>query len=470
LKKNSKDNYTSHLKIDIMNTIINQQKQYFNSNITKPVSFRLAQLKKLKSVLKSHEQKLTEAVYNDFQKGNFHTFLTEFAGVYTALNDAIKNLGKWSKIKRASTSMVNFPGSSYIIPEPLGSCLVIGSWNYPINLTLVPAIAAIAAGNTVVIKPSELSAHTSFALADAISANFDPSFLAVIQGGVDETTDLLSQPFDKIFFTGSVSVGKIVYQAAAKNLVPVTLELGGKSPLIIAPDANLKTTVRRLVWGKFVNAGQTCVAPDYVMVHDSIKAKFLEILKDEIEKGAFALENENYAQIISHRHFDRLISIIDPKKVVIGGDHDRTKRFISPTVMIDITAEDKVMEDEIFGPILPVLTYENIDQTISFIKSRPKPLSLYLFSESKELRKKIWSELSFGGGMVNDVIMHFVNDPIPFGGVGNSGMGSYHGVAGFNSFSHFKSVMYRPTAFEFPLKYFPFSKLKFRLIKKTFGV
>ena len=366
--------------------------------------------------------------------------------------------------------MVNLPGSSYVIPEPLGCCLVIGSWNYPVNLTLVPAIAAIAAGNTVVIKPSELSEHTSAALAEAISSNFDQSFFAVIEGGINETTELLAQPFDKIFFTGSVLVGKIVYQAAAKNLVPVTLELGGKSPLIIAPDANLKTTVKRLVWGKFVNAGQTCVAPDYVMVHKSIEKEFLETLKNEIEKGVFTLENENYAQVISLRHFDRLVNMIDPAKVFIGGKYDRTKRFISPTVMVEVTADDEVMQDEIFGPILPVLTYEDIDQTISFIKSRPKPLSLYLFSESTSLRKKIWNEVSFGGGMVNDVIMHFVNDPLPFGGVGNSGMGSYHGKAGFNSFSHFKSVMYRPTIFEFPLKYYPFSKLKFTLIKKTFGV
>ncbi|MCF0065598.1 aldehyde dehydrogenase [Dyadobacter chenwenxiniae] len=453
-----------------MKSIIINQKQYFNSNATKPVAFRLEQLKKLRTVLKANEKMLTEAVYKDFQKGSYNTFLTEFAGVYVALNDAIKNVGRWSKIKRAGTSMVNFPGSSYVIPEPLGSCLVIGSWNYPINLTLVPAIAAMVAGNTVVMKPSELSAHTSAALANIISNNFDPSYFAVLEGGVDVTTEALSQPFDKIFFTGSVPVGKVVYQAASKNLVPVTLELGGKSPLIIAPDANLKTTVKRLVWGKFVNAGQTCVAPDYVLVHKSIEIDFLSTLKNEIAKGDFFLENDNYAQIISEKHFDRLTSMIEPTKVFIGGNHDRSKRFIAPTVLVNVTEDDKIMADEVFGPILPVMIYENIDDAITFIKARPKPLSLYLFSESSSLRKKIWGEISFGGGMVNDVLMHFVNESLPFGGVGNSGMGNYHGEAGFKTFSHFKSVIHRPTLLEFPLKYFPFTKLKFALIKKAFGV
>jgi aldehyde dehydrogenase (NAD+) len=461
---------SNRLKYINMKELINQQKQYFNNNTTKPLGFRIEQLKKLRTVLKDHEQEITDAVFKDFRKGSYNTFITEFAGVYVALNNAIKNVRRWSKLKRARTSMVNFPGKSYIIPEPLGCCLVISSWNYPVNLALVPVIAAIAAGNTVVLKPSELSAHTSAALSKIISSNFDSSFFAVVEGGVKETTEILAQPFDKIFFTGSVPVGKIVYQAAAKNLIPVTLELGGKSPLIIAPDANLKTTIKRLVWGKFVNAGQTCVAPDYVLVHESIIKSFLSALKEEITKSDFALEKDNYAQIISEKHYDRLINLIEPAKVFIGGNNDRTKKLISPTVLINVSEDDKVMEDEIFGPILPILTYSNIDEAISFIKSRPKPLSLYLFSESNCLRKKIWNEVSFGGGMVNDVLMHFVNESLPFGGVGNSGMGSYHGEAGFKTFSHYKSVIRRPTLFEFPLKYYPFGKLKLTLIKKAFGV
>jgi aldehyde dehydrogenase (NAD+) len=453
-----------------MKALINQQKQYFNSNATKPITFRIEQLKKLRFVLKSYEPELTNAIFKDFQKASFNTFLTEFSGLYTDLDKSIKKVRKWAKIKRVGTNMLNFPSRSYIMPEPLGVSLIIGAWNYPINLTFAPAIAAIAAGNTVVLKPSELATHTSAVLAKMIRSNFDPSFLAVVEGGVDETTELLAQPFDKIFFTGSIPVGRIVYEAAAKNLVPVTLELGGKSPLIVAPDANLKITVKRLVWGKFVNAGQTCIAPDYVLVHKSIEKDFLETLKKEIELGQFSLENKNYAQIISEKHLDRLINLIDPEKVFVGGEYDRSKRLLVPTVLTNISEEDKVMEDEIFGPILPVLTYDDLDSAIAFVKARPKPLALYLFSESSTLPKKIANELSFGGGSVNEVLMHFSNDALPFGGVGNSGMGNYHGEAGFKSFSHYKSLVRKPTLFELPLKYFPYSNWKFTMIKRVMGL
>ena len=453
-----------------MKALIHQQKQYFNSNATKPLSFRIEQLKTLKSVLKSYEQELTDAVFKDFQKGRFNTFLGEFSGLYSDLNKAIKNVRKWAKIKRVGTNMVNFPARSYIMPEPLGVSLVIGAWNYPINLTLVPAIAAIAAGNTVVLKPSELTTHTSAVLAKMVKSNFDPSFFAVVEGGIEETTELLAQPFDKIFFTGSIPVGKIVYQAAAKNLIPVTLELGGKSPVIVTADANLKIVVKRLVWGKFVNAGQTCIAPDYVLVHKSIEKKFLEILKQEIELGQYSLENQNYAQVISEKHLDRLIDLIEPEKVFVGGEYDRSKRLLAPTVLTNVSGDDKVMEDEIFGPILPVLNYEDIDRAIAFIKSRPKPLALYLFSESSFIRKKVFNELSFGGGSVNEVLMHFINDELPFGGVGTSGMGSYHGEAGFKTFSHYKSLIRKPTLFELPLKYFPYKNWKFSMIKRVMGL
>ncbi len=453
-----------------MKSLIDQQKQYFNSNATKPFSFRIEQLKKLKAVIKNYEQELTDAIFKDFQKGSFNTFLSEFSGLYVDLDKSIKNVRKWGKVKRVGTNMVNFPASSYIMPEPLGVCLIIGAWNYPINLTLAPAIAAIAAGNTVVLKPSELAAHTSAVLSKMIRLNFDPSFIAIVEGGVKETTALLEQPFDKIFFTGSVSTGRIVYQAAAKNLTPVTLELGGKSPLIVAPDANLKICVKRLVWGKFVNAGQTCIAPDYVLVHKSIEKDFLAMLKKEIELAQLSLDNQNYAQIISEKHFDRLVNLIEPEKVFMGGSYDRSKRLVEPTVLTNVSVGDKVMEDEIFGPILPVLTYDDLDNTISFIKSRPKPLALYLFSESSVLRKKILREVSFGGGSTNEVLMHFSNDQLPFGGVGASGMGSYHGEAGFKSFSHFKSFIQKPTLFELPLKYFPYTRWKFGMIRRVIGV
>jgi aldehyde dehydrogenase (NAD+) len=336
-----------------MKAIIEQQRQYFNRRETRPVEFRIEQLKKLKLVLKSYEQELTEAVYKDFQKGSFNTFLTEFTGLYSELDNAIKNVKKWAKIKRLPTNILNSPGGSYQIAEPLGVCLVIGAWNYPINLAIGPAIGAIAAGNTVVVKPSELTVHTTTVLAKMIRENFNPSFLTVVQGGIAETTDLLAQKFDKIFFTGSVPVGRIVYQAAVQHLTPVTLELGGKSPLIIAEDANLKIVIKRLAWGKFVNAGQTCVAPDYVYVHKDIEKKFLDMLKTEIEQAQFSLKNENYAQIINNKHLDRLIALIDPAKVVVGGKYNRAERTLEPTVLSNISIEDLIMGDEIFGPVLP---------------------------------------------------------------------------------------------------------------------
>jgi aldehyde dehydrogenase (NAD+) len=453
-----------------MEALLSKQRQFFNSNATKSVDFRIAQLRKLKAVIKNCEKELTGAVFKDFQKASFNTIVTEFSGVYNDLDKAIKNVKRWSKSRRVATNMANLPGASRIIPEPLGVCLVIGAWNYPINLNLVPAIAAIAAGNTVILKPSELSAHTSAALAEMIRSNFDPSFLTVVEGGVKETTELLAQSFDKIFFTGSVAVGKIVYQAAAKNLTPVTLELGGKSPLIVTNDANLKIGVKRLVWGKFVNAGQTCVAPDYVLVDKRIEKPFLEALKDEIERGQFSLENENYAQIISEKHFDRLVDLIDPAQVFFGGTYDRSRRVLAPTVLTNVSGEDRIMEDEIFGPILPVLTYENLDSAISFVKSRPKPLALYLFSESSKIRERIFSEVSFGGGAVNDVLVHLGNNELPFGGVGSSGTGSYHGEAGFRTFSHYKSIIRRPTWFEPPLKYYPYRSWKLAIIRQVLGI
>jgi aldehyde dehydrogenase (NAD+) len=449
-----------------MKDIIDLQRQYFNTNITKPAAFRIAQLKKLKRVIKDHETELIDAVYRDFMKGRFNTFLTEFSGLYIELENYIKNVPKWSKIKHAGTNMFNMPATSYQIPEPLGVCLVIGAWNYPVNLSLAPVLAAIAAGNTVILKPSELTAHTSAAIAKMIRSNFDPSFLTVVEGGKQETTALLAENYDKIFFTGSVAVGKIVYQAAAQHLTPVTLELGGKSPAIIAADADLQIIVKRLVWGKFLNAGQTCIAPDYVYVHKAIEQRFLKLLSAEIDNAQFALEKDNYAQIISSKHMERLIGLIDEGKLFKGGRYERETRFFEPTVLTGVSTDDAVMENEIFGPIFPVLSYENIEDVISYVKTRPKPLALYLFTESKDLRKMVLGEVSFGGGAVNEVILQFANDRLPFGGVGQSGVGSYHGEAGFRCFSHYKSILQKPTWFEPTLKYYPYARWKEYLIKK----
>ncbi|HZZ75242.1 MAG TPA: aldehyde dehydrogenase, partial [Puia sp.] len=422
-----------------MNSILEKQKTYFSQNFTKPVDFRIQQLKKLREVLKKEEKLLYDAIYADFGKSNFDTYLTEFAVPYNELDIAISHLKRWAKIKKVRTDMVNFPGSSYIIPEPLGVCLVIGAWNYPINLSLTPMISAIAAGNTVILKPSELTVNTSAALAHIINDHFDSAFLTVVEGGIAETTALLENKFDKIFFTGSASVGKIVYQAAAKYLTPVTLELGGKSPAIIEKDASLSMAARRLVWAKFLNAGQTCVAPDYILVHQSVEKELLEKLKLEIRQSEFSLANGNYVQIINNKNLDRLKDLVDEDKIFFGGQTDQGKRTMSPTILSNVLQTDKIMNEEIFGPVLPVLSYEDLDSAIAFVKSKSKPLSLYLFTNNDVVRKKILSEISFGGGAVNDAVMHFSNSRLPFGGVGHSGMGSYHGKAGFDTFTHYKS-------------------------------
>ena len=457
-------------KNKFMKDILRKQQQYFNSHTTKPLAFRIEQLKKLRTALIRYEQELTQAIYRDFQKGDFNTFLTEFAGLHVELNKAIKEIKRWARVKRVGTNKLNMPAGSYIMPEPLGVCLIISSWNYPVNLTMGPVIGAIAAGNTMIVKPSELAPQTGSILARLVAEYFDPSYFTIVEGGIEEGTALLALPFDKIFFTGSVGVGKIVYQAAAKNLTPVTLELGGKSPLVVAADANLAVCVKRLVWGKFINAGQTCIAPDYVMVDKSIEKPFLDLLQKEITQGHYSLANQNYAQIINEKHFDRLIRLIEPEKVFTGGQFDRASRYLAPTVLINVSPEDKIMEDEIFGPILPVLTYEDINHAITFIKSKPKPLAFYLFSENRSLRDKLWREISFGGGMVNDVLLHFAHDQLPFGGVGQSGTGSYHGEAGFRTFSHYKSFLQKPSWFEFPIKYYPYSGWKLALIKRLIGL
>ncbi len=449
-----------------MNQIVANQRQFFNTHATKNFDFRLKQLKKLEVVLKANEQALYDAIYKDFKKSAFETFTAELALVYNDIKEARKHLNSWGKIKKVGTNFLNSPAKSYIIPEPLGVCLVIGAWNYPYQLTFAPVVAAIAAGNTVVIKPSELSVGTSALMAKLISENYDANFLKVIEGGVAETTELLNQKFDKIFFTGSTQVGKIVYQAAAKNLTPVTLELGGKSPAFITKDCNLKMTVKRLIWAKFLNAGQTCIAPDYVLIHHDIAQKFLELAKAEIIKEHFSFKNDNYVQIINDRHLERLKKILDPEKVYFGGKIDVENRNIEPTILHHVTFEDAVMQEEIFGPILPVIAYDSLDVTIDKVNSLPKPLSCYVFTNNSEDKHKILAEISFGGGAVNEAVMHITNTKLPFGGVGYSGIGNYHGEAGFKCFSHYKSILDKPTWLELPLKYYPHTEFKLKWIKR----
>ncbi len=449
-----------------MNKLVSQQRNYFNTHETKDLKFRLVQLNKLKSVLESNEKLMYEAIYNDFKKSEFDTFVTELALLYHDIKDAKKNLRNWARIKSVGTNMLNFPAKSYIIPEPLGVCLVIGAWNYPYQLTLAPVIAAIAAGNTVIIKPSEMPMNTSRMMAKLINENFNPNYLKVVEGGIPETTELLNQKFDMIFFIGSSQVGKIVYQAAAKHLTPVTLELGGKSPAFVTEDCNLKMTVKRMVWAKFLNAGQTCIAPDYVLVHKSMEKKFLEALKTEIEKEQFSIENGNYTQIINAWNFMRLSDLIDKEKVYFGGEINTSDSIIQPTVIQDVTFEDNIMKEEIFGPILPVVSYTNLEDVIRQVNVNPKPLACYVFSNNRLQKEKIIKEISFGGGAINDSIMHITNSKLPFGGVGNSGIGSYHGKAGFKVFTHYKSILEKSNAFELPLKYYPQTKVKLKWIKR----
>jgi len=449
-----------------MQEIVTKQRQYFNSNQTKDLNFRIEQLKKLKKLLQENEQRMEEAIYADFSKSAFDNYSTEIALLYLEINEAVKKIKKWASRKRVPTDLVNLPGRSYIMPEPLGVTLIIGAWNYPFQLSFAPVIAAIAAGNTVILKPSELPANTSRLMTEIINRNFDPEFFMVVEGGVRETQQLLEQRFDKIFFTGSVPVGRIVYQAAAKHLTPVTLELGGKSPAFILDDKNLNVYVKRLVWAKFVNAGQTCIAPDYILVKRSLKEQFIQQVVVEIKKEQFSLENQNYVQIINEKNMKRLIGYINQDKVVFGGNYDMQTRIIEPTVMDEVSFDDAVMQEEIFGPILPVIPFDSLDEMIAEVKRREKPLSCYVFTQDKKLRDKILHEVSFGGGCVNDAIMHISNNRLPFGGVGESGIGSYHGEYGFRTFSHYKSILDKPTWVEAGLKYFPHSAAKFSLMKK----
>ncbi len=449
--------------------IIKAQRTFFDTNTTKDISFRVKELKRLKHVLQENESLLFDAIYKDFKKSEYETYTTELAIIYQEIDLAVKKVKKWIKKKKVATGVANLPASSYVIPEPYGTILVIGAWNYPYQLSLVPAIAAIAAGCTVILKPSEIPIHTSNAMAQLINQNFDPQFFKVIEGAVQETTALLKNKFDKIFFTGSTSVGKIVYQAAAKHLTPVTLELGGKSPAIITEDVHIDMTAKRLVWAKFLNAGQTCIAPDYILVASSIHNQLLEAVQKYIQKAAYKIENHNYTQIINQRNFNRLLELIDPAKVYYGGESTAQDRIINPTVLTEVSLSDKVMQEEIFGPILPVLAFDSIGDAITIVKKLSKPLSCYIFTTNKTLKNKMLNELSFGGGAVNDAVMYFMEKNLPFGGVGDSGMGSYHGKAGFETFSHYKSILQKSFLIELDLKYAPYTAGKLKWLKKLIG-
>ena len=447
-------------------SIFNNQRDFYKSHQTKDISFRKENLIKLQKILKSNEERLYQAIYIDFRKSKFDTYANELSIIYAEIKYFLKNIERLSKPQKVKTNLANVPGKSYIYKEPLGCALVIGAWNYPYQLTLAPIVSAIAAGNTCMIKPSELPENTMSLMAELINNNFPSNYLYVVEGGIPETTEILKYPFDKIFFTGSPKVGKIVYQAASKNLTPVTLELGGKSPAIVTKSADLDVAAKRIVWGKFLKGGQTCIAPDYVLVEESIQDEFLKRLKKQLEEANYEDGAEHYVSIINKRNFDRILGLIEQKKIFYGGKTNEATLYIQPTVLLNVGWEDAVMQEEIFGPVLPVLSFNNLQETLGRINKLDKPLAAYLFTNIKTEKELFLQNISFGGGCVNDTIMYIANGNLPFGGVGNSGIGNYHGEFGFNCFSHQKSVIKKAVWGEPNLKYPPYTEKKLNWLKR----
>lgn len=424
-----------------VSSIVNKQKEYFYTTYTRSVEVRKNNLKKLYEGIQRFEEEIFQALKLDLNKSVHESFTTEVGYVLKEISFQLKHISSWSKPKRVRTALTHFGSKGKVVPEPYGVTLIIAPWNYPFQLAIAPLVGALAAGNTIVLKPSELTPNVSKVITRMLEDLFQEELVAVVEGGVEESTALLKEPFDYIFFTGSVGVGKVVMEAAAKQLTPLTLELGGKSPCIVHKDAKVDVTARRIVWGKFLNAGQTCVAPDYMYVHASVKEQLIEALRHEIEEqyGKEPLHNDNYVRIVSERHFERLCTFLKDGKTVIGGNHKKETLHIEPTVLTNVTWKSSVMEDEIFGPILPIIEYDNIEDVIGTIQQHPKPLALYVFSEDKEVQKKVTSNISYGGGCINDVVYHLATPYLPFGGVGSSGLGVIMGKKVFGLFHIIKA-------------------------------
>ena len=431
------------------------------------INFRKETLTKLLNAILIHENEIIDALYFDFKKPAFEAVITETSYVISELKHTIKNLNKWAKPKGVFPSLLNFPSKDYIYKEPYGKVLIISPWNYPFQLAICPLISAFAAGNQVVLKPSELTPKTSEIIHKIISKVFDKNYVEVKEGGLKVSKQLLSERWDYIFFTGSVVVGKIVAKAAAENLTPVTLELGGKNPCIIDETANLKLAAKRIVWGKFVNAGQTCIAPDYILIQKNMKKHFVTFLKEEITKayGENPAESPDFARIINAKNWQRLFDMIEPEKVIFGGESDLKQCYIAPTLIEETSLENPIMQEEIFGPILPILTYKKESEIDAIISKFEKPLALYIFTENPNFYRRIIENHSFGGGCINDTMIHFANKRLPFGGVGHSGIGAYHGSLNFDTFSHQKSIVKKANWLDLPMRYAPY-KDKIHTIKK----
>lgn len=446
-----------------INSLLQHQKIFFSSQKTKDLSFRRTILKKLHKEIISREQDIVKAIHKDFKKSEYETVMTETSIVLAELKLTIKKLSSWSSPKRVLPAILNFPSSAKIYKEPYGSVLIIAPWNYPFQLAFAPLVGAVAAGNTVVLKPSELTPNTSSIIKEIVDAVFDANHVCVVEGGVPETQELLSLRWDYIFFTGSVSVGKIVAKAAAEHLTPTTLELGGKSPCIIDNTAKIPLAAKRILWGKFINGGQTCIAPDYILIHTSVKDAFVKHFQKELLKayGTNPETSEDFPRIVNAKNFDRLAVMLENEQCLIGGQTNKAHNYIAPTLVDNPDIQSEVMKGEIFGPILPLISYENEQDIDAFISNYDKPLALYVFTQTKSFAKKIIQKYSFGGGTINDTTVHFANHRLPFGGVGESGIGSYHGKKSFDTFSHHKGVVTRGTWFDVPTRYAPYKgKLK----------
>lgn len=443
-------------------------KTVFAGGRTKSFNWRVQQLRALKSLMLENKERISSALKADLHKSTEDAWITEIGFSISEVDHTLKHLKKWMKPRKVSTPVAAQPGNSYLLPEPLGTVLIIGAWNYPFQLVIAPLIAAISAGNCAVIKPSELSVHTSNLLADLIPQYLDKDAYAVVEGAVQETTELLKQPFDHFFYTGGDAVGKIVMRAAAEHLATVTLELGGKSPCIVDSNTNLDVTAARIVWAKWMNAGQTCVAPDYVLVEKGFADKLVAALQKKIAAfyGKDPSQAKDYGRIVNQRHFARVTSYLDGQNVVHGGQSDEKSRYIEPTIVMQPDLDSALMQAEIFGPILPIITLDKITDCIDFINQRSKPLALYLFSKDQALEDRVLAENSAGSVGINDGMMFMTNPELPFGGVGYSGMGAYHGQYGFDTLSHLKSVMKRSFALDAAIRYPPYSKFKFGLLKR----
>lgn len=440
----------------------------FNTGATRNIAWRLKQLQQLKKMTSENQAQIRDALKKDLNKCELEAYTGEIGYVLGEIDYSVKKLRKWMQPRSVATPMVAQPGKSYIQPEPLGTVLIIGAWNYPYQLVIAPLIAAIAAGNCAVIKPSELSPNTSAIIAELVGKYLDKEAFLVVEGGVEETTAVLKQQFDHILYTGGEAVGKIVMRAAAEYLTPVTLELGGKSPCVVENSADLKVSAARIAWCKWMNAGQTCVAPDYVIVQEDMAEKFISVLRQTIKDfyGDDPAASDDYARIVNQRHFQRIVSYLEDENVTLGGEHKEQERYIAPTIVLNPSLDSKLMQEEIFGPILPIITVKNIEQAIPFINARPKPLAMYVFTKRSNFEQRILQETSAGSVCVNDGMMFMTNKELPFGGVGMSGMGSYSGQAGFDTFSHLKAVMKRQFMFDVDIRYPPYNQSKLNWLKR----